>query len=106
MSRLQKHFISMHGLNRTMLGQKSIVGDNGRKAGWSWGCVAAIDSKGRTIWIVDADRGDGLALASPSIWSHGLDRSNLSSERIKLCCEALGSFTEKSSAPLTATSAM
>jgi hypothetical protein len=29
------------------------------KAGWSWGCVAAIDSKRRTIWIVDAHRGDG-----------------------------------------------
>jgi len=24
------------------------------KAGWSWGCVLAIDSKRRTIWIVDA----------------------------------------------------
>jgi hypothetical protein len=29
------------------------------KAGWSWGCVSAIDSNGRTIWIVDAHRGDG-----------------------------------------------
>ena len=29
------------------------------KAGWSWGCVSAIDSQGRTIWIVDAHRGDG-----------------------------------------------
>ena len=28
-------------------------------AGWSWGCVSAIDSSGRTIWIVDAHRGDG-----------------------------------------------
>jgi hypothetical protein len=25
----------------------------------SWGCVAAIDSNGRTIWIADAHRGDG-----------------------------------------------
>ena len=24
------------------------------KAGWSSGCVLAIDSNGRTIWIVDA----------------------------------------------------
>jgi hypothetical protein len=30
-----------------------------RKAGWSWGCVSAIDSKGRTIWIADAHRDDG-----------------------------------------------
>jgi hypothetical protein len=29
------------------------------KAGWSWGCVSALDSKGRTIWIVDAHRDDG-----------------------------------------------
>jgi hypothetical protein len=29
------------------------------KAGWSWGCVSAIDSCGRTIWIADAHRGDG-----------------------------------------------
>jgi hypothetical protein len=29
------------------------------KAGWSWGCVSAIDSNGRTIWIVDAHRDDG-----------------------------------------------
>jgi len=24
------------------------------KPGWSWGCVAAIDCNGRTIWIADA----------------------------------------------------
>jgi hypothetical protein len=24
------------------------------KPGWSWGCVSAIDSNGRTIWISDA----------------------------------------------------
>jgi hypothetical protein len=29
------------------------------EAGWSWGCVAAIDSNGRTIWIADVHRGDG-----------------------------------------------
>jgi hypothetical protein len=29
------------------------------KAGWSWGCVAAVDLCGRTIWIVDAHRDDG-----------------------------------------------
>jgi len=28
------------------------------KAGWSWGCVSAIDADGRTIWIVDAHRDD------------------------------------------------
>src|SRR5213592_1616857 len=36
-----------------------IIADNLSAAGWSWGCVSAIDSNGRTIWIVDAHRGDG-----------------------------------------------
>jgi hypothetical protein len=36
-----------------------IIADNLSKSGWSWGCVSAIDSSGRTIWIVDAHRGDG-----------------------------------------------
>jgi hypothetical protein len=29
------------------------------KAGWSYGYVSAVDSQGRTIWIVDAHRDDG-----------------------------------------------
>jgi hypothetical protein len=36
-----------------------IIADNLSKAGWSWGCVSAIDSNGRTIWIADAHRGGG-----------------------------------------------
>jgi hypothetical protein len=35
------------------------IADNLSAAGWSWGCVSAIDSNGRTIWIADAHRGDG-----------------------------------------------
>ena len=31
-----------------------IIADRLRKAGWSLGWVSAIDSQGRTIWIVDA----------------------------------------------------
>jgi hypothetical protein len=31
-----------------------IVADNLSKAGWSWGCVSAVDCEGRTIWIADA----------------------------------------------------
>jgi len=26
------------------------------KAGWSWGCVSAVVSNGRTIWVADAHR--------------------------------------------------
>jgi hypothetical protein len=36
-----------------------IIADNLKKAGWSWGCVSALDREGRTIWIVDAHRDDG-----------------------------------------------
>jgi hypothetical protein len=35
-----------------------IIADNLSKAGWSWGCVSAADSNGRTIGIADAHRGD------------------------------------------------
>jgi len=31
-----------------------IIADDLSKAGWSWGCVSAIDLEGRTIWNVDA----------------------------------------------------
>jgi len=36
-----------------------IIAVNLSKAGWSWGCVSAINSHGRTIWIADAHRNDG-----------------------------------------------
>jgi len=36
-----------------------IIARNLKKRGWSLGCVSAIDSNGRTIWIADAHRGDG-----------------------------------------------
>jgi hypothetical protein len=36
-----------------------IIADNLSKAGWSRGCVSAVDSEGRTIWIADAHRDDG-----------------------------------------------
>jgi hypothetical protein len=36
-----------------------IIARNLKKRGWSLGYVSAIDSEGRTIWIVDAHRGDG-----------------------------------------------
>src|SRR5881398_3835137 len=32
------------------------IADNLSKAGWSWGCVSAVDSNGRTIWIADASQ--------------------------------------------------
>ena len=36
-----------------------LLADKLSKAGWSLAWVSAVDSKGRTLWIVDAPRGDG-----------------------------------------------
>jgi hypothetical protein len=36
-----------------------IIADKLSRAGWSLGWVSAIDSEGRTIWILDAHRDDG-----------------------------------------------
>lgn len=36
-----------------------IIADKLSKAGWSWGYVSAVDSQGRTIFVVDAHRDDG-----------------------------------------------
>jgi hypothetical protein len=35
------------------------IADNLSEAGWSWGCVSAIDSNGRTTFVADAHRDDG-----------------------------------------------
>jgi hypothetical protein len=36
-----------------------IITDNLSKAGWSWGCVATINSSGQTVFVADAHRDDG-----------------------------------------------
>jgi hypothetical protein len=41
-----------------------IIADNLSKAGWSWGCVSAVDSRRRTIFIADAHRSSGKRLAA------------------------------------------
>jgi hypothetical protein len=38
---------------------QEIIADNLSKAGWSWGCVSALDSNGGAIWIADSHRSDG-----------------------------------------------
>jgi hypothetical protein len=38
---------------------REIPADNLSKAGWSWGCVATVDSNGRTVFVADAHRDDG-----------------------------------------------
>jgi hypothetical protein len=38
---------------------REIIARNLKKRGWSLGYVSAIDSRGRTIFVADAHRGDG-----------------------------------------------
>jgi hypothetical protein len=42
------------------------IADNLAKAGWTSGCVSALDSNGRTIWIADAHRGNGKRFVARS----------------------------------------
>jgi hypothetical protein len=67
------HLGVTEGLCRTIrhLGS-GIIADNLSKAGWSWGCVSAIDSQGRTIWIADAHRGDGKRFVVPADEADGV----------------------------------
>jgi len=36
-----------------------IIAGNLNKAGWSWGSVSGVDSRGRTIFVADGHRSDG-----------------------------------------------
>jgi hypothetical protein len=38
---------------------REIIADNLSKAGWSWGCVSAVDFGGRIVFVADAHRDDG-----------------------------------------------
>ena len=60
------------------------MADNLRKAGWSYGYVSAVDSQGRTIWIVDAHRDDGkrfLVQADEKLTSSNMMRQIAPSHR-------------------------
>jgi hypothetical protein len=45
-----------------------IIADNLSKAGWSWGCVSAIDSNGQTIFVAEAHRDDGKRFIVRAAW--------------------------------------
>jgi hypothetical protein len=53
--------LSIKNVFRSFFGERSRIGWGrcASVAGWSLGCVSAIDSDGRTIWIADAHRDDG-----------------------------------------------
>jgi len=54
----------MHGERRRKPIRDSVkcwelIADNLSKAGWSWGSVSGVDSRGRTIFVADGHRSDG-----------------------------------------------
>jgi hypothetical protein len=51
-------FFAEQRFTRSCMKHWEIIANNLSKAGWSWGCVSAVDSRGRTIWITDAHRDD------------------------------------------------
>jgi hypothetical protein len=65
-----------------------IIADNLKKAGWSWGCVSAIDSNGRTIWIADAHRGDGKRFVVRADEADGVSGTRLGDSRRRLASAA------------------
>jgi hypothetical protein len=58
--------VEQKGHNPIKLKYWELVADKLSKAGWSLGWVSAVDSDGRTIWIVDAHRGDGKRFVARS----------------------------------------
>ena len=48
--------IIMSAIARNRMKNWESVADNLKRRGWSSGYVSAVDSQGRTIWIVDAHR--------------------------------------------------
>jgi hypothetical protein len=43
-----------------------LIADRLSASSWSWGCVSAIDSIERTIWIADAHRDNGKRFVARS----------------------------------------
>ena len=62
--------------------QWEIIADKLSKAGWSLGWVSAVDSEGRTLWIVDAHRDNGkrFAVRSDEILSAFLELERITRE--------------------------
>jgi hypothetical protein len=36
-----------------------VIADSLSASGWTWGCVATVDSKGRTVFVANVHRDDG-----------------------------------------------
>ena len=57
-AQIQKVSAQLKRANLRRMWSTTISSDNLSQAGWSWGCILAVDRQGQTIWIADAHRGD------------------------------------------------
>jgi hypothetical protein len=83
-----------------------IIADNLSEAGWSWGCVSAIASNGRTIWIADAHRDDGkrfVVRADEKLTAFIATRISGTAARIAVRSRASKASTPTAANPLTET---
>jgi hypothetical protein len=71
-----------------------IIADNLSKAGWSWGCVSAVDSQGRTIWVADAHRDDGkrFVVRADEKLTAFLELERVTRESFRFCSVQQGSI--------------
>ena len=58
MSASESRLISRSSQRQNCIKYWEIIADNLSKAGWSWGCVATVDSRGLTMFVADAHRDD------------------------------------------------
>jgi hypothetical protein len=73
-----------------------IIADKLSKAGWNLGWVSAVDSEGRTIWIVDAHRDDGkrfVVHADEKLTAGWCVRDRRSSQKLESHLFMMTSFT-------------
>jgi hypothetical protein len=81
------------------------IADNLSNAGWSWGCVSALDVEGETIWVVDAHR-EIKRFASkeiPAAWSarlHGRIFEAVTATVRRSCRDARASPSEQQCNPI------
>jgi hypothetical protein len=76
---------------------REIIADNLSKGGWSWGCVSAVDSLGRKVFLADARRGDGKRFV---VRADEKLTAFLELESAVSCIAWLGTFVTSSAPPL------
>jgi hypothetical protein len=70
-----------------------IIADKLSKAGWSWGCVSAVTSEGRIIWVAEAHRDDGkrFVLHAGEKLTAFIELERITRESFRVCSVEQGS---------------